>query len=366
MEKKESRSYIHRAMLKQPLNMGCGSRLGHALALGVDPYEWYEEKNERIILPQQEYLDNVVWLFQMLRIFRVSDAEVLRDYLKRQFHNYFSIIYKGALDDEFIRGVRTKALEYYKNSKWDVLYRGGSYEFDIDSYYCAWSLRGDNPDNYRNGFYENEYLELNPGNKYSAYAINSQFPGKQEERYFPEAGILYHLYHFNGKVREEGQKCIEVKVKPFWKQAIRQIQKGLQHRISQYGIGIETNPTSNYKIGTFKRYDKHPIINFYNNHLVSDGRLLEECEQLNVSINTDDQGVFNTSLENEYAYMALALEKAKDLEGKPLYRKSMIYAWIDDVRKMGIRQTFLSERELGELVKASSEGGVGKEEISIL
>ena len=168
------------------MNMGCGSRLGHALALGVNPYEWYEEKNERIILPQQEYLDNVVWLFQMLRIFRISDAEVLRDYLKRQFHNYFSIIYKGVLNNKFINGVKSKALEYYKNSKWADLFRGISDEFDIDSYYCAWSLRGDNPDNYRNGFYENNYMELNSGNRYSSYAINPQFPGKQEERYFPE------------------------------------------------------------------------------------------------------------------------------------------------------------------------------------
>lgn len=40
---------------------------------------------------------------------------------------------------------------------------------------------------------------------------------------------------------------------------------------------------------------------------------------LSVSINTDDQGVFDTLLENEYALMVLALEKAKDEEGNKLY-----------------------------------------------
>lgn len=331
------------------LNLGCGSRLGHALALGIDPEQWYQKKNERIILPQQEYLDNVVWMHQMLRIFRIPESPVLRDYLERQFHYYFSVIYQGAIEEELLDYVKYKAQEYYKESRWGDLYRGSFGEFNMDSYYCAWEIRGDNPYNYKNGFYENRYAELNPGNKYSSYSVNYNFPKKQEERYFPETGILYYLYHFSSKVRKEGQKCIEVKVKPFWKQAIRQIQKEMQKRISQYGIAIETNPTSNYKISTFERYADHPIIRFYNTHLVDEPQLLKECAQLNVSINTDDQGVFNTSLENEYAYMALALEKAKDSTGNLIYKKNMIYRWIDDIRRMGIRQSFLTEQEIDRL-----------------
>ena len=36
-----------------------------------------------------------------------------------------------------------------------------------------------------------------------------------------------------------------------------------------------------------------------------------------VSINTDDQGVFDIKLENEYALIARALEKQVDKNGKP-------------------------------------------------
>lgn len=335
------------------LNLGCGSRLGHVLALGIDPDQWYRKKTERIILPQQEYLDNVVWLYQMLRILRIPTSSVLLDYLERQFHYYFSIIYQGAIEEELLDHIKYKAQEYYKGLGWGALYRGKFDAFNMDSYYCAWEIRGDNPYHYRNGFYENKYADLNPGNRYSSYAVNYNFPRKQEERYFPETGFLYYLYHFSDKVRKEGQKCIEIKVKSFWKQAVWQIQKEMQKRIAQSGIAIETNPTSNYKISTFDRYADHPIIRFYNMHLVDDPKLLEECVQLNVSINTDDQGVFNTSLENEYAYMALALEKEKDNMGKPVYKKNMIYKWIDDIRKMGIRQSFLTEREIKKLFSQS-------------
>ena len=50
---------------------------------------------------------------------------------------------------------------------------------------------------------------------------------------------------------------------------------------------------------------KHPIIRF-------NGRKLKRTEvnmSLQVSLNTDDQGVFDTSLENEYALMTVALKK---------------------------------------------------------
>ena len=61
---------------------------------------------------------------------------------------------------------------------------------------------------------------------------------------------------------------------------------------------------------------------------------------LSVSINTDDQGVFDTLLENEYALMVLALEKAKDEEGNKLYDIEDIYEWLNYVREMGIEQSF--------------------------
>lgn len=61
---------------------------------------------------------------------------------------------------------------------------------------------------------------------------------------------------------------------------------------------------------------------------------------LSVSINTDDQGVFDTLLENEYGLMALALKKATDRELNTLYDIEDIYEWIDYVRSMGINQVF--------------------------
>ncbi|MGL4511217.1 hypothetical protein, partial [Cetobacterium sp.] len=70
---------------------------------------------------------------------------------------------------------------------------------------------------------------------------------------------------------------------------------------------------------------------------------IRECPQISVSINTDDQGVFGTRIENEYALIALSLEKKVDELGNKVYNPSMIYDWINNIRKMGIEQSFFCE-----------------------
>ena len=45
-------------------------------------------------------------------------------------------------------------------------------------------------------------------------------------------------------------------------------------------------------------------------------------------------------MENEYALMAIALEKEKDEHGQPKYKPAMIYDWLDRIREMGIQQSF--------------------------
>lgn len=163
-----------------------------------------------------------------------------------------------------------------------------------------------------------------------------------EVREKSEAAVLYYYYHYNGLVRIEGKKIIEKKVSADYIRGVKLIQKAMQWEISEKGIAIETNPSSNYMIGTFSKYDQHPITTFYNNGLTSERELLKSSSQIWVSINTDDQGIFNIKLENEYAFIARALEKKVDENGEKMYSKSMIYDWLDKIRKMGLNQSFLT------------------------
>lgn len=333
------------------LNMKCGDRFGHALALGIDVEKWYSQKNYRILVPQQEYLDNIVWLYHVLRAFRIPVENYILDQLKKEFEYYFKLIYRNTMlsreEEAFVENARI----YYRGTQWEEHYANNTLNYTIENYYYFWCIRGDNPELYKQGFYKNKELFLATRYFQNYYAINRLFPVKQNLRYFPEVGILYYYYHYNWDIREKGLRPEEIKISNWYLKAVKAVQSVLQRKVAERGIGIETNPSSNCQIGTFKRYDQHPIIRFYNKNLVQNPEKVEECPQLNVSINTDDKGIFDVSLENEYAYMALALEEAKDKDGNCLYSKQMIYHWLDDVREMGVRQTFLTAKEIEDIRK---------------
>ena len=149
---------------------------------------------------------------------------------------------------------------------------------------------------------------------------------------------VYHHYHFNPNVKLLGSEVVEFQVSSYYVDAVERLQKIMQKQIAGLGIGIETNPSSNVLISNFKRYDKHPLITF------NDSGLFDRPDNPNlfVSINTDDQGVFDTCLENEYALMARSLEQRTDEQGFPVVSSDHIYRWLDHIRQMGLEQSFFN------------------------
>lgn len=317
------------------LNLDCGDRLGHALALGISVSDWYRSKQYYLSIPKQDYLDNIVWLYHALIRYNISFSDNLKNRIEKDFAKYFGEIYRKHMDDQFIRAIRKD-----KEDRGGVWTHKDNLVFDIHAYYDAWKLRGDTPELYRRGYYYNNETYISP---YDRNAVNYSFPIDFEVRKNSEPAILYYYYHYSKEVREAGKQNADIKVDYEYIRAVEQVQKAMQKELVKRGIGIETNPSSNWMIGTFSRYDEHPIIKWFNNGLTVDSEALRECPQLWVSINTDDQGIFNTKLENEYALLARALEKKKDEKGEYIYSKAMIYEWLDKIREMGIRQSFYEE-----------------------
>jgi len=288
------------------LGLGEGDRIGHALALGVDVDDYYLFKHKLLLLPKQNVLDNYSWMLSRIAKYGMNEFMALQAVLLHEFRILFQNVYED-----------TKL------------------ECDPIAYYQAWSLRGDDPDLYITGKYPVNDINLS---EYDCFR-RCNYPNK-EIRNSKHVLALLVAYQYNASVKKKGTEIIEFKVKDEYIKAVNIIQKRMQQEVAQKHIAIECNPSSNVLIGTFKRYDKHPIVNFYNLGLTSESNALNKCPQLMVSINTDDQGVFNTYLENEYAFMAKALEKAKDKDGNLIYNNSMIHDWLERVRQMGIEMSF--------------------------
>lgn len=298
---------IDEVMLFCGLYSGC--RLGHALALGIDTESYYKYKGNILVIPGQDLLDNLAWLLVKQNQYGCCADEKLKFLLEHKFNELFNEIY------------------YDRESE----YSSVSYL----EYYNCWKLRGDNPDNYRlDGKEFMKRLKTEPAVKLQRYEFNPEVPDALREN--SKYRELYMHYHYDTKVKKSGKREVKFKVPCGYAEVVRNIQDAMIKELVQKGIGIETNPSSNYLIGPIQKYKEHPIIRF-------NGRKLKETEAnmaLQVSINTDDQGVFDTSLENEYALMTIALKKAKNDNDHFLYDLEDIYAWIDYVRRMGITQSF--------------------------
>ena len=314
------------------LNLDCGDRLGHALALGISVSDWYKSKQNHIWISKQDYLDNIVWLYHTLIRYNILGMDNLKNRIENEYIRYFDEIYGQNMNKEFVDAIYSAA----KNT----LNRNGM-AFDIHAYFDAWKLRGDAPQLYRKGFYNDSEVFLS---LFDRNAVNYLFPDNFDVRKKCQISMIYYYYHFDKKVREAGQKRINIKVNYEYIKGVELVQKAMQSEIAKRGIGIEANPSSNVSIGTFSIYDEHPLIRLFNSGLTINDAELQECPQLWISINTDDQGIFGTKLENEYALVARALEKKTDENGEYLYSKAMIYDWLDKIREMGLKQSFLSNR----------------------
>lgn len=286
-------------------------RIGHALALGVHPKNWYESKQYRVYLPRQDLLDNCIWMLSILG----QNSEID----KRLIHELDEICFE----------------------QFSAIYHSQDLKLVTDEYFKSIKLRGDDPSIYNlnpNIDYDRYIERIHQCRIYSEHFLRNDIIHSElfDLRKDKHIATLNHYYHFSKDVKVRGQEVVEQKFSKLYVKAVSKLQEIMQKQIEMKGIGIETNPSSNILIGNFKRYDRHPLTRFYNRHLNDE----KNKSSLFVSINTDDQGIFDTSLENEYAYMARGLEQKRKKNGKQKFSNAQIYDWLDDVRQMGLEQSF--------------------------
>lgn len=304
------------------LNLHSGCRLGHATLLGIQPQVFYKNKNP-ISIPYQVFLDNVVWMYYFMRenSIEFEGSSNLMSYLEERFRVCFHYIYADDVNSLHVERI-------LKSINADV--SRDTLEFNLYHYYLSYLLRGDDPELYKDGYFKNF------GVASQSYRICSSNEKMRSARENFEACYLYYLYHYSYDAVQRGNDIITEKLPDNFILGLSLVQKKLMQKISDEGIAIETNPTSNLYISIIKNYKDHPISSFYDAGLTKNSGNV----QLNVSINTDDKSVFSSSLSNEYAYLLFYLESQKDKNGNRMYSRFEILHWLDDIRKMGNEQSF--------------------------
>lgn len=264
-----------------------GDRIGHGLALGTDAETYYRTRHHILIIPCQLLLDNVVWLRFKAREFKISLSSDTELFIERYFNEL------------------ARQLGYFSISN-------SMYE-----YYCGMKMRGD--------IIDEASLEistyLSPDIRFSPCSR-----GTDEN---PVISRLRDHYERDTQCREKGAWPITVTLNDSYHRDVAMVQEAMLSRLESKGVVIETNPSSNFKIGRFNRYDQHPITIFNSVTPSSDSHSIV------VSLNTDDKGVFSTSLENEYSLIAISLMKKKDALGNRMYSGGQIEEYLRRIARYG-------------------------------
>lgn len=281
------------------LGMRSADRLGHALALGTDVQDYYHKRRNVIAMPKQVAMDNAMWLY--VKLGNCFLYREVRNELHEKFNQLFMDIFKDFGD-----------------------------LVDIDTYYQSWLLRGDNPNVYR----QDGSIVSNDDADENWHKENcSMSPDAEQARTNLDVRKLFYFYHRNQRVKEAGAEIVSVDYQQSIIKAIEFVQKRMMRMVDKLGLCIECNPTSNFKIGEIDRYENHPISKFH-----SRGLRLFLGRHISSSINTDDKGVFATSIEREYALMSAALIRRF---GDTKNAEKKVLSWIDDIRQHSVGQKFV-------------------------
>ena len=280
------------------------SRIGHAMALGINAKEYYERRHYTSVIPLQNLLDECVWLYVRGRALGVTMSHAFEDYI---------------IED--IAKTLYNAIGYNKIAAWDT-----------NNYWQSMLLRGNDPE-YINSSNDYAWLSLWDATAYSTHSIVQDAANNQV------AKDLYSAYFFGKEIIKNGMQLKQ----HVWDlkeivAVVDDMQKKMQYEISQKKIAIECCPTSNLKIGYIDRYDQHPLLTkFYPIDKVNSD---PSYPLIKSSINTDDRGVFHTSVYEEYSLMALALEKSVDNNNKRKYNEPTVLRYIEEIRRNAQQMAF--------------------------
>lgn len=269
-------------------------RIGHALAAGIDTENYYKKRNFRVICPRQYLLDNCVWC-----LMRASEANI-------EISNAFETYMKKLMKELYL----------------DCGYKE---PFDFLSYWNSMLLRGNEPT-----LSNDSHPSLSDWGR-SAIVDDPQVRAAMNDE---KAKRIFREYHFRHEVKSKGDKVVDKKFPIEIIEVTYQLQRWILRRISGKGIAIESNPTSNIKIGHINNYIEHPLLTRFDPPQKTNDY---SYPVVPITVNTDDRGVFSTSVYQELSLIALALYKQS---GDDVCNPSAIVDYIDRLRKNGFKRKF--------------------------
>lgn len=250
------------------LELRRGDRLGHCTAVGIPPALWKERNGEFCVLPQGEWLDNLVFAWMLIGEQRDADLTKYLFLLEREIAEYSNKIYDWSV-------LPYKLVEAWRLRKHDpFLYLEKGTASMMNEW--DWIETAEEMQSVRNALAnDHELMKI--------WKIYHRMVAGKEDKY-------------DNLVKINVDQCIPVEL-------MEVLQNVILEKMSKGGIVIESLPTSNLCISYYRQLDEYHLERWLNTQHTT---LMPP-----VVLGTDDPGIFTTNLYNEYARVYSLLESKK-------------------------------------------------------
>jgi hypothetical protein len=130
--------------------------------------------------------------------------------------------------------------------------------------------------------------------------------------------------------RSRTPRCVPVDSE--YVEVVGKLRQRVFRRVERAEVVLEVCPTSNLLIGRFPSYDRLPYTNLNRLHL---DPAADHEPQILFSINSDDPGMFQTTVANEYRALGQAMIATRK------YQRRQVVRWLDEARRIGLASTFI-------------------------
>ena len=264
-----------------------GDRIGHGIALGLDVKKWVDN-HSIVVMPRIEYLENLLWIWGIYKDQKLVAG--IDGFLERRIMQIANDIY-----------ISMEGITVYE------LWKSYRIKFEATEVNCDYLPKCNETCSFLNNSRKKNELFCSETDQSNTYLWNSN-----------KLSLSYHCNVYLERMNE----IISVKSDELGVNIMEDIQSLIKSKVSEDGIVIETNPTSNRSIGEMDDIFNHYILNLKNKRFEDKSR----NENIIVTINTDDPCVFQTTLSSEFAYIYYALVDKG-------YPKKDVIDWIDEVRE---------------------------------
>ena len=315
-----------------------GDRLGHAIALGLDPLGWSKQMGYHAVVPKQEWLDTLVWIHSFLGpgnnlIGELGIEDRIQFFSKKIYGSTLSVNVDPRDIDLYCNPITLH--DSWRLRQLDPYSMKNSYPFGAKTPSRSENHKkhgspaaDDKPENH---CFSIRYRGESPWQRRWKEVQTKVLKGLKENVGSDGAYLLTKLYWFCPQVAEEGRKPITVDMmekKKLWLQLCSQVQEKLRGIVRERHLVVEVNPSSNRIIGPMASMQEHPVFRLT---LDKEGRPVQEGR---VTINTDDPGVFATSLSHEFFLLGEVLLD----RGVP---EEEVMQWLEWLRQNGADYSFL-------------------------